>query len=159
MIKKLLASAAIITAAFSAPAFAQDQDPFNGFYVGAEAGYENGAAGFDQALYGGFAGYNFKLQNNFYIGVEGEFTGTSSSFIDYSYGGTGNLGYILRDDVAVFARAGYRQFALPNLPDGGDYTLGLGAQFALTENISVRPIVETTAFDLLTVRGGVVWSF
>lgn len=159
MFKKLLASAAIATALFAGTAQAQDQDPFNGFYVGAEAGYENGAAGFDQALYGGFAGYNIKFSNNFYIGVEGEITGTSSSLIDFSYGGTGNIGYVVRDDVAVFARAGYRQFALDNFPDGGDYTLGVGMQFALTDSVSVRPIVETTAFDLLTVRGGLVWSF
>ena len=159
MLKKLLASAAITAALIAAPAMAQDQDPFSGFYVGGEVGYENGNAGFDQVIYGGFAGYNFKLDGNFFVGVEGEFTGTSSSLIDYSYGGTGSLGYVVRDDLAVFARAGYRQFALPNISDGGDYTLGLGMQFALTENISVRPIIETTAFDLLTLRGGIAWSF
>jgi len=159
MLKKLFTSAAFAAALMAAPAIAQDQDPFNGFYVGAEVGYENGAAGFDQAIYGGVAGYNFKLDNNFFIGVEGEISGASSSFIDLSYGGTGNIGYVVREDVAVFARAGYRQFSLPNVGDGGDYTLGVGMQFGLTDNISVRPIVETTAFDLLTVRGGLVWSF
>jgi opacity protein-like surface antigen len=159
MFKKQLVSAVIAATLMAAPAIAQDRDPFNGFYIGAEAGYENGAAGFDQAIYGGVAGYNFKLANNFFVGVEGEFTGTSSRFINYSYGGTGNIGYVVRKDVAVFARAGYRQFALPGIGDGGDYTLGVGMQFALTENISVRPIVETTAFDLLTLRGGLVWSF
>lgn len=152
----LIAAAASIAAG---TAIAQDTDPFNGFYVVAETGYENGIAGIDQFLYGGAAGVNLKLSPNIYVGVEGDLTGTSGP-VDFTYGGHGIVGYLLNEKTSLFARAGYREFEIGDgFGSDGDYSLGLGTQYFLTDNIAVRSTLETVGFDTGAVRVGLVFEF
>jgi len=159
MFKKILSATALTAALLASGANAQNSDPFTGFYVVGEIGYDNGEAGFDQFIYGGSAGFNLALNEAFFAGVEGEIHGSSSDFVDFTYGFTGNLGYRVDTDLAVFARAGYREFDFENFGSDGDYTLGLGLQYALNDNISFRPIIDTVAFDTIGVRAGLAWSF
>lgn len=160
MLKKTIALGAML-AAFAAPAaFAQDGDPFTGFYTVGEIGYENGAGGFDQFIYGGAFGYSLPLNEVFYVGIEGEIHGATSDAVDFTYGFTGNLGYRLEPDLAIFARAGYREFNFDNgFSSDGDYTLGLGMQYALSDRLSFRPIIDTVGFDTIGVRAGIAYSF
>lgn len=159
MFKKIITSTALTAALLAGAATAQDKDPFTGPYIVGEVGYENGAFGFDQLIYGGAAGYNLALNDAFFVGVEGEIHGSSLNAIDFTYGFTGNLGYRVDRDLAVFARAGYREFNSNGFGSSGDYTLGLGLQYALTDNISFRPIVDTVGFDTIGVRAGLAYSF
>lgn len=162
MKRALLAGLAAIAISAGA-ATAQGANDFEGPYVVAEIGYDNGAFGFDQFIYGGAAGYNFKLTPELYVGVEGEILGSTSDIVDFTWGGHGYVGYILQPGTSVFARAGYREFEFDfgtggNI-SGGDYSLGLGAQFGLTEQIGFRTLVDTVGFDTVGVRGGLVFSF
>ena len=159
MFKKLMAATALTTALFASGASAQNNDPFVGFYTVGEIGYDNGGDGFDQLIYGGAFGLNIPLDEQWYFGGEGAIHGSTSSLIDFTYEFTANLGYRLDTDLVVFARAGYREFNFDDFGSDGDYTLGLGAQYALSENLSFRPIIDTVAFDTIGVRAGIAYSF
>lgn len=156
MLKQTLAAVSVMVAFGSGAA--QAQDPFTGLYAVGEIGYDNGD-GFDQFIYGGAVGYNVPLSPKIFAGIEGEFHGTSSSLVDFTYGFTGNLGYRLDTDLAVFARAGYREFNFDGFGSEGDYTLGLGLQYALSDTFSFRPIIDTLSFDTVGVRAGIAYSF
>lgn len=161
MKKTLICAAAAVVV--TTGAVQAEGEQFNGFYTVGEIGYENGAGGFDQFIYGGVLGGNLKLGEQFFIGVEGEVFGSTSDLIDFTYGGHGQLGYIINEKHAIFARAGYREFEFD--VDGfgsfssGDYSLGLGGQYQIHENVSIRTIVDTVAFDTIGVRTGVVFHF
>lgn len=157
--KRIAAALAVFTVLFSNPAQAQSSDPFTGFYTVGEIGYENGPAGFDQFIFGGAVGYSIPLNDQFYVAGEGEIHWSESGLVDFTWGFTGNVGFRLDEDLAVFARAGYREFNFDGFGSDGDYTLGLGIQFALTENLSFRPLIDTVAFDTVGVRAGVAFTF
>lgn len=159
MIKRIMAALTVIGVLFSNPAEAQSADPFTGFYTVGEIGYENGAGGFDQFIFGGAIGYSVPINEQFYIAGEGEFHGSEASFIDFTWGFTGNVGFRLDEDLAVFGRAGYREFNFDGFGSDGDYTLGLGIQYALNDNLSFRPIIDTIAFDTVGVRAGIAYTF
>lgn len=157
---KTMTLAAIVCLAVGTATAQTTGSDFEGPYVVAELGYDNGPGGFDQFIYGAAAGLNFRASEQFYFGVEGEFHGSADGAVDFIYGGHAVAGFILREGTSVFARAGYREF---NFDDGfgsdGDYSLGLGTQFGLTDNLSFRSFVDTVAFDTIGVRGGLVWDF
>lgn len=159
MLKKLIAASALTTVMLTGAAAAQDGDPFIGPYVAGEVGYENGEAGFDQIILGGAAGYSFALNEQFYVAGEAEIHWSEESFVDFTWGFTGNLGYRVDTDLAVFGRVGYREFNFDGFGSDGDYTLGAGFQYALNDKLSLRPILDTIAFDSIGVRAGVVYSF
>ena len=162
--KRILLAAGAALALMAGSAMAQQSaSQFNGFYAVGEIGYENGPAGFDTFNYGGAVGGNLRIGEQFFVGVEGEILGSSSDLVDFTYGGHGQIGYIIQDRHAVFARAGYREFEfdLGGFGDlsAGDYSLGLGGQVEIHENISWRTIVDTVAFDTVGVRTGLVFHF
>lgn len=159
MFKKIIAATAISPVLFSGIAIAQDQDPFIGFYTVGEVGYDNGPGGFDQFIVGGAAGYSVPLNDQFYVAGEGEFHWSADGAVDFTWGFTGNVGYRLDEDLAVFGRAGYREFNFDGFGSDGDYTLGIGAQYALSDKLSFRPILDTVAFDTIGVRAGIAYSF
>jgi len=159
MFMKTLAVATLSAALISGAATAQDQDPFTGFYAVGEVGYDNGEFGFDQFIYGGAVGYNQSLNEAFFAGLEGAVHGSADGAVDFTYEVTGNLGYRLDDDLAVLGRIGYREFNFDGFGDDGDYTVGVGLQYALSDNLSFRPIIDTVAFDTIGVRAGVAYSF
>lgn len=157
--KKTLPAITAAIVLMSGASQAQELNDFNGIYAVGEIGYENGEGGFDQFIYGGALGGNLRLDENFYAGIEGELHGSADNFVDFTYGVHANLGYILREGTSVFARAGYREFEFDGAGSDGDYSLGLGTQFGLSERISVRTIVDTVAFDTIGARAGLVFDF
>ena len=159
MIRKLISAIALAAALSTGAASAQTADPFTGFYSAGEVGYDNGEGGFDQFIVGGAVGYSVPVNAQFYVAGEGEVHWSADDFIDFTWGFTGNVGYRLDQDLAVFGRAGYREFNTDGFGSGSDYTLGLGVQYAFNDNVSFRPILDTVAFDTIGVRAGIVYSF
>lgn len=172
-------------------------EPFNGFYIGADAGYETSgridAGGFG---YGGFIGYNFKVGPAVIIGIEGRIGGstlgetivtttptaitTVRNDIGLSYGGTARIGWLASPRTLMFARTGYENVELksvqtrtPRPPttnpnpvisdfgfNQGSWTIGGGAEQALTDSISLRLTYDWSEnFDAHQLRAGVAWNF
>jgi len=134
MIKLLFAASAALAAA-SASAQAAGPQPFNGPYIGVQAGWQqdqqrlalatsNGlftardrTSGFE---YGGQVGYDLRLTPSFVLGVEASLTGRTGngrSFdgnggvydlrVGRTFNGTGRIGYLLPSNGLVYARGGY----------------------------------------------------
>ena len=159
MFKKLIAASVVSASLFAGAATAQDQDPFTGFYTVGEVGYENAANGFDQFIFGGAVGYNALVSDVVFVGGEGAFHGSSSGLVDFTWELTGNVGLRVDEDLALLARAGYREINTDGFGSDGDYTLGVGIQYALSDTLSLRPLLDTVAFDTIGVRLGVAYSF
>ena len=159
MFKKAIIASAMSAALLSGVSTAQDQDPFVGFYTVGEVGYDNGAGGFDQFILGGVVGYSVPLNDQFFVAGEGEFHWSAEGLVDFTWGFTGNVGYRLDSDLAVLGRVGYREFNFDGFGSDGDYTLGVGIQYALSDTLSFRPIIDTVAFDTIGVRAGIAYSF
>ena len=115
---------------------------------------------FDGANFSGIVGYNVVFDNNVLIGVEGsagfstasEFFGEDFQDIDafedvgdvegnFNYAVDGRLGYLVSPQFLVFGQIG---FGGVRFDDGVDKSFeeglryGAGAQFALTEQLSIR---------------------
>lgn len=160
--QKLLFSAATAALFAGGAAVAQDASQYNGWYVVGEVGYENidpGGVSEGSFIYGGSVGYNFRLSETIFIGLEADVRGSSSDLVDVGYGATLNVGFLVDDKTALFARSGYREVDFTGGFSGGDYTFGVGAQFGFTNNLSIRGIVDTIGFDSVEVRGGIVLDF
>ncbi|APG63364.1 hypothetical protein LPB140_11845 [Sphingorhabdus lutea] len=166
----LAALAAVST--LSAPAFAQEEQKVE-TYVGATAGYHDIGAGVardDGAIFGGYAGVDVPLGGQFVIGLEGNFNlGTGA--IDSEYGIATKLGVNVGEGHQLFVRGGYQEvdFDLSHIagapvPAGlddtdGDYLVGIGGQFKLNENVRLRAVVDTIAFDSTRATVGVQFNF
>lgn len=160
--KKLLLSAAAAALFAGGAAIAQDSKQFDGPYVVGEIGYENfdpGGFGVDGFIYGGALGYNFRLNGNVYFGIEGDIRGTTVDGLDFAYGATANVGFLANDRTAFFVRGGYREIETDGFGSAGDYVVGLGGQFGLSDALSVRTVVDTIGFDTVEAKVGVVLDF
>ncbi|MEO0883198.1 MAG: outer membrane beta-barrel protein [Pseudomonadota bacterium] len=159
MIRDILISIASI-GLLAGTAAAQEWNQFHGPYVIGEIGYENGEGGFDQFIGGGAVGANYTISEKIFVGGDVELLGSADGAVDFTWGIHGQIGYIVQERHAVFARAGYREFNFDS-PGGsdGDYALGVGSQFELSDNWSVRTLLDTVAFDTIGVRGGLVFHF
>lgn len=135
--RKLVLTALVATsaAAVATPAFAQSADgPFNGFRVGAVAGWDglrpgkgpgssiSDGRGADGFLYGGDVGYDHQ-SGNLVLGVEGEVTGSTAkatndpidaAALGYGRVKTGRdlyagarIGYTVAPTTMIYAKAGY----------------------------------------------------
>lgn len=171
----LIASTAIAAVLVSTPVMAQESGPAVDFYIGAQVGYHGivsnplGADG--GAIFGGYAGVDFG--DRIIVGIEANL-GAGTGLIEREYGVAAKLGVRAGETGQIFVRAGYQQidfnvdglidtealfgFPLPDIDiSAGDYLVGIGGQFMVADNISVRGVVDTIAFD--TVRGTVGVAF
>ena len=170
------------TALVAAPALAE---PFQGPYVGFEAGVDHDhvdrARGIDAhhgqtAFAGGaIAGYDYKLTPRIVVGAEagvdfgvhdavmGNVGGTPASLDPQrQINVTGRAGYLINPKTLVYARGGYANVrvrttigqqaeAISRSSDLNGWTLGGGAERALTTNVSAR--VEYRYTELGQVHG------
>lgn len=120
----LISALAAITAAFGASAAtAQSASGFDGFYVGAHAGYGDVQDGdLDGGLGGIHGGYNYTA-GQFLIGIEGDYTWSDISFeetenilgfnvtasasLDYLASIRARLGWLYGSNTLLYATAGY----------------------------------------------------
>ncbi|WP_339863042.1 porin family protein [Paremcibacter congregatus] len=150
--------------ALSMTSFAQAQDAgktFNGAYAGAEVGYNSYefADNFreDAVYYGAFAGYRVQMDNDLVLGLEGRF-GDSSATTDLGISGAefvagrqlgvdATIGYALgaEKNVLAYALVGYsnqkitgKLAGVEESNNGDGIRFGLGAEYAVTETISLR---------------------
>ena len=148
-----LAGAALLATQASAEAF-------NGFYVGAQAGWQQDAGnkGYgdnkgDGFAYGGFLGYNFNINGNGIIGVEASLNGTTGNIAvgaDQINVGTrwdivGRAGALISPKTLVYARGGWTQqkytldFGTGTTNENrGGFTIGAGVEQAVTPNVTTR---------------------
>ena len=168
--------AAIALAATATPAFAQDAQPFEGPFIGASAGWNraeadgrteggqplDGEAARDSVVIGAFAGYDHKVVDRVVLGAEAGFSialddssaGRSAGnqiTLDerYSFDLTGRAGYLVTDDVLIYARGGYANSrvrteieqagGVATRSDNRDgWLVGGGSEYAISPNIRAR---------------------
>ncbi|WP_416907510.1 MAG: outer membrane protein [Polymorphobacter sp.] len=132
-------------ALFAVPALAQPAQPFDGAFVGAQAGWQqdrqtleignaSGSESKDGLGYGGQIGYDFRLSPSTVFGIEAALTGrTGESFIDDGFtvfrltqgrtiSTTARLGVLTDPQGLAYVRGGYAN-ARFNLDDGGPLTV------------------------------------
>lgn len=168
--------AAIALAATATPAFAQDAQPFEGPFIGASAGWNraeaagrteggqplDGEVARDSVVIGAFAGYDHKVVDRVVLGAEAGFSialddssaGRSAGnqiTLDerYSFDLTARAGYLVTDDVLIYARGGYANSrvrteieqagSIATRSDNRDgWLVGGGAEYAISPNIRAR---------------------
>ncbi len=127
----LMKSYAIVSALLiAAPAFAQSETTYNGFFIGAQTGWQQDQAkvpsdsinvdvSTDGWMYGAQAGYDWRL-DRFVIGLEAMISGSSGSSEELdtagnsyklnagtTWGFSTRAGYLVSDPVLLYARLGY----------------------------------------------------
>lgn len=158
-------------------------EPFNGPYIGAEAGWqqdslratlrtEGGAlTASDKAsgfAYGGQIGYDFKLGDKFVAGAEAFATGDSGKIRDSGVSADGGraLGLAARAGILagpgslIYLKGGWENGRF-TFDDGVDrasanrdgWTLGGGFEQMVTQNVSARVEYRHTKFNSFTVDG------
>lgn len=166
--KKFTILAAVAVAAFSTPAFAQDDDTGDngGFFVGATGGYDvinlelstvDGIVDADDSglFYGLTAGFDIDTGKAI-LGVEAEVTDTSISDdvgdagVDI-YGGL-RLGYEMDDNDIIYLKAGYTNVDIEDAENlegvrvGGGFEHNFGGFFGRLEyrysNYNVSDVVD-----------------
>jgi len=172
---KTAIGAAVLTGAglLATPAMAQDTGKPD-IYVGGEVGYHdlgsNPIGASDGAIYGVYAGVDVPVGPVLVLGLEGNFN-LGSNAIDSDYGVAGKIGANIGERAQLFVRGGYQEvnFDLGQVSGGlvtgglddtdGDYLLGVGGQYKIAPNASIRLVVDTIAFDTTRVTGGVAFHF
>lgn len=168
--------AAVVLAATANPAFAQDAEPFEGPFIGASAGWNRGETSGrteggqlldgeftrDSVVIGAFAGYDHKVLDRVVLGAEAGFSvalDDSSAGLSagnrvtlderYSFDLTARAGYLVTDDVLIYARGGYANSrvrteieqagSIATRSDNRDgWLVGGGAEYAISPNIRAR---------------------
>lgn len=142
----------------SVAATAQDDKPFDGFFVGAEGGYLVGEGDVDGLAGNFFGGYRKQLDNNLVVGVEGTFGTADVDFLDHIWTVNGTVGWVVgNDNDALFSiGAGYAEakasgFGFSSMGSGFS---GLASyEKALGDTWSFR--VKTTTLDFESFIGTV----
>lgn len=176
---KKIATAALISAAFAAPAFAEDQ----GVYVGLNVGQGNvstAGAGWSKSsdtIFGGLVGY--QINRNF--AVEGQFTGTgkatdvAGNTLKADALSVTAVGILpLNDAFSLYGKLGVASVASTSSSAAAfganatqtSATYGVGAQYNVTPTIGLRAgydayKAKTTLqnFDTNTLTVGAVFKF
>ena len=171
--KLVLGALASIAGFTAAPAQA---DNFDGPYVGAQGGWNraeiadqtvgsqplDAEVSRDAFVIGGYAGYNYKINDRFVVGAEAGFSSAfddevraqsagSSITIDprYSFDLTARAGYLVNDKTLAYVRGGYANSRVRTTIASGDgvirqsenldgWLVGGGVERSLTDKISAR---------------------
>lgn len=168
--------AAAVLAATAPPAFAQDAEPFEGPFIGASAGWNRGETSGrteggrlldgevtrDSVSIGAFAGYDHKVLDRVVLGAEAGLsvalddssTGRSAGnriTLDerYSFDLTARAGYLVADNLLIYARGGYANSRLRTETEQADgpavrsdnrdgWLVGGGAEYGISPNVRAR---------------------
>ncbi len=166
--------AAIAAMGLASPAMAQDASEAE-VYVGAQAGYhdllDNPIGDDGGIVYGIYAGVDVPIGETLVTGVEGNFN-LGSGAIDSEYGIVGKLGARVGNGGQIFLRGGYQGVNLDigeltggilneaDVDDSGDdYLVGIGGQFKVSDNVSLRAVVDTLGFDTTRATVGLAVHF
>jgi outer membrane immunogenic protein len=160
-------------------------DNFDGPYVGVQAGWNraevadqtidakpiDAEVSRDSLVIGGYAGYNYKINDRFVIGAEAGFSGAvddevraqsagNSVTIDprYSFDLTARAGYLVNDKTLAYVRGGYANSRVRTtlVSDGGTarasdnldgWLVGGGVERTLIDKINARLEYRYTDFS------------
>ena len=139
--KKLIALAALATAAFASPAMASD---FAGPRIEVTAGADDVTGGVDptDVTYGGVAGYDLQV-GKVVVGVEA----TAANVFDRAdLGAAARLGYTLNKNVLAYTRVGYTNLDLGARSADG-LAVGGGLEVKLVGSTFVKAEYRYTDFD------------
>ena len=172
-----LALAIAGASALFAASQASAAEPFNGPYVGAQAGWQHdnnrftlrGATGTttdrmsgDSFTYGAQLGYDFKTGENFVLGAEAFLTGDTNKVSDgnSTFDGGRSLGLLARAGVLasprtlIYAKGGwengrftYQENGIGVSTNRDGWSLGGGVEQMLTDNVSARVEYRHTKFN------------
>lgn len=140
---------------------------FEGLYAGVQLGgytYD----GDSQIAIGGVIGYNFaadplllgiELQGNYY--VESDNLSEAADIL-----ALGKIGFVATESVALYATGGVG-YVWENAADYGQYALGVGAEFLVSDDMSIRADIlgigfddgNDELFDAARATVGVLWHF
>jgi len=185
MLRKLALAAAVLAVTGSAAMAADLYVPetaapiveatgtsFEGFYAGVQLGgvsYNNDIDTDASLLLGGVVGYNFaadplllgvELQGNYYF---------ENDEVD-AYGdilALGKIGFVPVENFAIYATGGVGYVWTDNT-DFAQYALGVGAEFKVTDDMSIRADLlglnydngnDDEMFDSARATVGVLWHF
>jgi outer membrane immunogenic protein len=141
--KKLIAFAALATAAFTTPAMASD---FSGTRIEVTAGADDVTGGVDptDVTYGGVLGYDLQF-GKVVLGVEA----TAANVFDRAdLGAAARLGYTLNKNVLAYTRVGYT-----NLDLGAQSVDGLSVGGGLEVKL-VGPVFTKVEYRYTDFEGG-----
>jgi outer membrane immunogenic protein len=139
--KKLIALAALATAAFASPAMASD---FAGPRIEVTAGADDVTGGVDptDVTYGGVLGYDLQV-GKVVVGVEA----TAANVFDRAdLGAAARLGYTLNKNVLAYTRVGYTNLDLGARSADG-LAVGGGLEVKLVGSTFVKAEYRYTDFD------------
>ena len=177
--KKLFLSALALSASLaSAPTLAQDAPGTADIYGGLQVGIHDlgidvatgGVADDSGIIYGAFAGVDVPVSGSVFVGVEGNYN-LGSSAVDREYGVAARIGTEISPGTKLFVRGGYQEvdfdlrrvLGVPPVAGAddtdGDYLVGAGADFAVSNGLGLRLAVDTIAFDTVRATAGVVFRF
>jgi outer membrane immunogenic protein len=149
--KKLIALAALVTAAFASPAMASD---FAGPRIEVTAGADDVTGGVDptDVTYGSVLGYDLQV-GKVVIGVEA----TAANVFDRAdLGAAARLGYTLNKNVLAYTRVGYSNLDLGAQTAEG-LAVGGGLEVKLIGSTFAKVEYRYTDFDgILGRHGGLV---
>jgi outer membrane immunogenic protein len=137
MCNKILPLALLASAAFTAPAFAQEEAPFTGPHIEGIVGYDDVSDGDGNLLYGVNAGYDFQL-GGVIAGIEGEFADSDVNGRANDILTTGDslrlntdrdlyvgarLGFAVSPSTMLYAKGGYTNAKFESRFDNGAGTI------------------------------------
>ncbi len=175
MKKFILSTLALSAAAFATPALAQEDAPAVQPYAGLQVGIHDAgvstAADDNGIIYGGYIGVDVPVSGAVFVGAEANYN-FGSSAIDREYGVAARLGTEISPGTKLFLKAGYQEVdfdlskvtgtpgPFPGLDDSdGDYLVGVGGDFAVSDKVAIRAGVDTISFDTVRATAGVTFRF
>lgn len=152
--KNFVFAALAATAAFAAtPAMAQEATPsenFDGFRIGATAGFDNvtGAIDTNDVVYGADVGYDFSVSDRIILGVEA--TATNVFEDSRTFGAAARAGVAVTDNFMPFIRAGWANYRdVTNIVDRDvdGLTVGGGFELAVTKDFYAKVEYRYSDFE------------
>ncbi len=140
---------------------------FEGLYAGVQLGGYFADAMDNQLVLGGVVGYNFtadpllfgiELQGNYYFETD-TYPEPAAELL-----ALGKIGFVATENFAIYATGGVGYVWEENL-DYSVYALGVGAEFKVTDDMSIRGDVlglaynDADEFDGARATVGVLWHF
>jgi len=154
----------------AAPIVAETGTSFDGFYAGVQLGGVSYETDVDTSvLLGGVVGYNFtsdplllgiELQGNYYF--ENDDVNAYGDIL-----ALGKIGFVAAPNFALYATGGVGYLWQDGADDMAEYALGVGAEFKVTDDMSIRGDIlgigyddgDDDTFDSARATVGVLWHF
>lgn len=139
--------AAAALAMTAAPAFAAPADNFDGFRLGATAGYDDvtGQVDANDVVYGADAGYDIAVTDRIILGAEATVTNVFED--TRTFGVAARAGYAVTDNLLPYVRAGWSNYNDITGFNLNGVTVGGGVEYAVDSDIYVKAEYRYSDFE------------